>query len=105
MEAGTISPNWENLSYQSSEMATTSDVDLADTWLNGTPKIGAPYQISDPFTVVTDHHKRRKTTNLGSPTSNQNAETPATAASKGGTSPILQSNHLIQAADNSFLNY
>ena len=33
MEAGTLPPNWEDLVKYSSEMATTTDVDLADTWL------------------------------------------------------------------------
>ena len=37
MEAGTIPKNWEDLVKYSSERATTKDVTLADTWLNGTP--------------------------------------------------------------------
>ena len=35
MEAGTLPPNWGDLVKYSSEMATTTDIDLADTWLNG----------------------------------------------------------------------
>ena len=89
IEAVTIPPNWENIAKHSSEMSTTSDVDLEDTWLNGTPKMGALDQISDPFSVMTDHHKLRKTTNPGSPTSKQNSETPATADSKGDSSPLF----------------
>ena len=35
IKAGTIPPNWEDLVKYSSGMATTKDVNLADTWLNG----------------------------------------------------------------------
>ena len=84
-------------------MATTSDINLVDTWLNGTPEMGASDHISDPFDVVTYHHKRCKTKNPGSPTSKQNAEKPSTAASKGDSSPPSQSDCLSQAAANSFL--
>ena len=38
IESGTISPKWENIVKHSSEMATTSVVDLAYTWLNVHPK-------------------------------------------------------------------
>ena len=55
MEAGTLPPNWEDLVKYSSEMSTTTDVDLADTWLNGQSAAGATDQISDPFAIVTDH--------------------------------------------------
>ena len=68
MEAGTILPNWEDLVKYYSERTTTKDVILADTWLNGPPNMGATDQLSDPFAVVTDHHKSRKTTNHGNPT-------------------------------------
>ena len=35
MKSGTLPPNWEDLVEYSSEMATTKDVNLEDTWLNG----------------------------------------------------------------------
>ena len=85
MEAGTVPTNWEDIAKYSSETATTKVVTLADTWLNGPPDMGAMDQLSDPFTVVTDHHKSRKTTNNGNPTKH-NAEQPA--ASKGYRSPL-----------------
>ena len=60
METGTIPTDWEDIVKYSSERATTKDVTLADTWLNGPPDMGATDQFSDPFAVVTDHHKSRK---------------------------------------------
>ena len=63
--------------------------------------MGAAGQISYPFDDVADHHKSRKTTNYENP-KKENAEQPA--ASEGDRSPILQSNHLNQAAYNSFVN-
>ena len=63
--------------------------------------MGAMDHLSDPFSAVTDHHKTCKTTNHGSPTK-QNAEQPA--ASEGDSPPHSQSDHLNQAADNSFVN-
>ena len=63
--------------------------------------MGATDQLSDPFAVVIDHHKIRKTTNHGNPTK-QNAE--QLAASEGDRSPLSQSNHLNQDAANSFVN-
>ena len=65
MEAGTLPPNWEDLVKYSSEMATTTDVELADTWLNGQSAEGATDQISDPFAIVTDHAKRPQTDTPG----------------------------------------
>ena len=74
---------------------------MAETWLNGTPDMGATDHLSDPFAIVRDHQKSRKTTNHGNPT-NQNAEQPA--ASKGYRLPLFQSDCLNQAAANSFVN-
>ena len=85
MEAGIIPTNWEDLVKYSSERATTKDVTLTDTCLNGPPDMGEMDQLSDPFTVVTDHHKSRRTTNNGNPTKN-NAEQPA--ASDGDRLPL-----------------
>ena len=63
--------------------------------------MGARDQLSDPFSVVTDHHKSRKTTNHGNPTK-QNAE--KSAASEGYCLPLSQSDHFHQSAANSFVN-
>ena len=97
METGTVPTNWEDLVKYSSERATTKDVTLAETWLNVPPDMGATDQLSDPFVVVTDHHKNRKNTNHGNPTK-QNAEQPA--ASEGDCLPLSQSDSLNQAAAN-----
>ena len=48
MEAGTLPPNWEDLVTYSSEMATTKDVNLADTWLNGQSVVGATDSFKIP---------------------------------------------------------
>ena len=49
MKTSTLPPNWEDLVKYSSEMATTKDVNLADTWLNGQSAEGARDQLSYPF--------------------------------------------------------
>ena len=61
IEAGTIPPNWENLVKHSSEMATDQDVYLEDSWLKGKSNEGASDQLSDPFAILTYHHKFQKT--------------------------------------------
>ena len=62
MEAGTLPPNWEDLVHHSCETATAEEVELADSWLSAVAKEGAnDDQLSDPFAVVTDPTKRRKT--------------------------------------------
>ena len=67
MEYGTIPPNWEDLVKYSSEIYTSKDINLLDTWLNGPPgSVGAKDQISDPFDVVTYHHKSQNTNTTGS---------------------------------------
>ena len=101
MEAGKTPTNWEDLVKYYSERATTRYITLADTYLNGPLDMGATDQLQDPFAVVTDHHKSRKTTNHGNPTK-QNAEQPA--ASEGDLSPIFQFDNFNQAAANSFVN-
>ena len=61
IEAGTIPPNWEDLSKYLSDTDTSKDVNLSDTRLNGTPKIvGVKDNLSDPLAVVTGHYKRQK---------------------------------------------
>ena len=61
MKTSTLPPNWEDLVKYSSEMATTKDVNLADTWLNGQSAAGATDQISYLFAIVTDNTKRPRT--------------------------------------------
>ena len=92
----------------SSEMDTTTDVDLADTWLNGQSAAGATDQISDPFAIVTDHAKRPRTDTPGSqlstPSNNihtSNSEGDNSHGISSGTSQQEQSN---QAAANYFAN-
>ena len=63
--------------------------------------MGAMYQLSDPFAVATDHHKSRKKNNHGNQTMH-NAEQPAD--SERDSSPLSQSDHLNEAAANSFVN-
>ena len=46
-------------------MATDQDVDLADTWLQGQSKEGLSDPLSDPFAILTDHHKRQKMNTSG----------------------------------------
>ena len=71
MEAVTILTNLENLVKHSSEMATSHDVDLADTWLWGQSNKGVSDPLSDPFAIVTEHHKRQKTNTSGSVSDNK----------------------------------
>ena len=66
MKAGTLPPNWEDLVKYSSEMATTKDVNLADTRLNIQSTEGATDQLSDPSEIVTDNKKRTRTNTPGS---------------------------------------
>ena len=108
MEAGTLPLNWEDLVKYSSEMATTTDVDLADTWLNGQSAAGATDQISDPFAIVTDNAKRPRTDTPGSKLSTlsnnihtSNSEGYNSNGISSGPSKQEQSN---QAAANSFAN-
>lgn len=68
MRAASLPPNWEELVKNSSEIATTEDFELADTWTKGLetgnstspmhkagPQIrGSPSRITDPFAIVPD---------------------------------------------------
>ena len=89
-------------------MATTTDVDLADTWLNGQSAAGATDQISDPFAIVTDHAKRPQTDTPGSKLSNP-SNNIHTSNSEGDTSHGIssrpsQQEQSNQEAANSFAN-
>ena len=88
MEAGTLPPNWEDLVKYSSEMATTTDVDLADTWLNGQSTAGATDQLSDPFGILTGHTKRPRTDTPGSQDSSPSSNIH-TSISDGDKSHVM----------------
>ena len=99
MEAGTILLNWDDLVKYSSEMATAKYVNLADTWLNVPPGIvGVKDQLSDTFTVVTDHRKLQKTNTTGTSPPKPNL----ISDSKGDNYPHYQAEQLIETAANFF---
>ena len=102
MEADTIPPNWEDLVKNSPEMSTTKHINLADTWLNGQSAVGATDQLSDPFAMVNDHIKRRKTDTPGyySPSSNINISDSEGDNYPGNISSHSQHKHMNNAADN-----
>ena len=89
-------------------MATTTDVDLADTWLNGQSSAGATDQISDPFAIVTDHAKLPRTDTPGSKLStlSNNIHTSNSEGDNlhGIISRPSQQEQSNQAAANSFAN-
>jgi hypothetical protein len=99
MEAGTLPPNWEELVKYSSERATAEDVELADTWLSSSSQnVDGKDRLSDPFAIVTDHHKRRKTETTGTTP----PKPTQTLASEGESSTPSQTEHLSEPAANSF---
>ena len=84
MEAGTLPPNWENLIQHSCETATAEDIELADTWLSAVAKEGANEdQLSDPFVIMTDPAKRRKTAAPGGSKDNTTQKGTPTSVSEG----------------------
>ena len=77
MEAGTLPPNWEDLVEHSCETATDEDIKLADSWLSAVADVGADKdQLSDPFAIVTDPTKLRKTEAPGGPKDNPAIQGP-----------------------------
>ena len=60
MEASTIPPNWEDLVTYSVERATTTDFEMAESWLAGPPGAAALDPLSDPYAIVSDQHKCQK---------------------------------------------
>ncbi|KAL7524874.1 hypothetical protein ACHAXR_002639, partial [Thalassiosira sp. AJA248-18] len=99
MEAGTLPPNWEELVKYSSERATAEDVELADTWLNSSSQnVDGKDRLNDPFAIVTDHHKRRKTATTGTTP----PKPTQTLASEGESSTPSQTEHSSEPAANSF---
>ena len=100
MEAGTIPPNWDNLVKHSSKMATAQDFDLSDTWLRGQSNKGVSDPLSDPFNVVTDHHKFQKTNILGSASANKDIPVPVSEGDKSHEASSPTSQPMKQYADN-----
>ena len=60
LEAGTFPPNWKELIEHSSEMATTEDVFKADAWLSRQKMVDATNQLTDPFVIEPDQHKKQQ---------------------------------------------
>ena len=60
MKAGTIPPNREDLVTYSAEKVTTTDFEMAKTWLAGVPVAAALDPLSDPYAFVSDQHKCQK---------------------------------------------
>ena len=60
MEVGTLPPNWQELIEHSPEMATTKNVFKADTWLSDRQIVDATEQLTDPFVIVPDQHKKQQ---------------------------------------------
>ena len=84
MEAGTLPPNWEDLVEHSMETATANDIELVDTWLSAVAKEGANKdQLSDPFAIVTDPTKRRRTEAPGGSKDNPAIQGPTISDSEG----------------------
>jgi hypothetical protein len=101
MEAGTIPPNWEDLVTYSTEKATTTDFEMAETWLAGAPVAAASDPLSDPYAIVSDQHKRQKAlTEAQGP--NPRNKSDLVSASEGVSSPPSQSQQEGVAAANSF---
>ena len=59
MEASTLPPNWQELIKHSLEMATTEDIFKTYTWLSDQIMVDATDQLTYPFVIVPDHHKRQ----------------------------------------------
>ena len=60
MKAGTLPPNWQELIEHSSEKATTEDFIMADTWLSDQQMADATDQLTDPFAIEPDQHKKQR---------------------------------------------
>ena len=59
MEVGTLLPNWQELIENSSEMATTEDVSKENTWLSDQKIMDTTDELTGPFAIVPDQHKRQ----------------------------------------------
>ena len=63
MEAGTVPPNWSDLVKYSSELATTQDFSLAETW-HGSRSSQSNLKAIDnpvvnPYSILSDQHLGR----------------------------------------------
>ena len=71
MKAGTITKNWQEIIEHSSEMATTENVFKADAWLSGQQMVDATNELTYPFVIEPDQHKKqqpqRRTANKSTP--------------------------------------
>ena len=78
-------------------MATSQDVNLAYTWLQGQSNKGVSDTLSDPFTIVNDHHKRQKTNTSLSESVNKDIPISVSKAVKlhEASSPTSQPQSLI----------
>ena len=100
MEAGTIPPNWEDLVTYSAEKATTTDFEMAESWLAGPPGAAAADPLTDPYAIVSDQHKRQKA--LTEAHGFIPGTTDPISASEGASSPPSQPQQESLAAANSF---
>ena len=105
MEAGTKPPNWENLVKYSTKMATSQDVYLSDTWLQGQSNKGESYPLSYPFDIVTDHHKCQNRNTSGSASDNKKIPISVSEGDRSHKAISPNSQHKNQSADNSLTNY
>ena len=80
-------------------MATTKDVNLADTWLNGHSAACAMDQLSNTFEIVTDHTKRPR---MDTPRSQDSSPSSKihTSISEGDNSHGISSTHSQQEKSN-----
>ena len=89
-------------------MATTIEVNLADTWLNGQSAANATDHLSYPFTIVTDQTKRPRTDTPESQDSSPRSKIQTSISegdnSHGISSTPSQQEQSNQAEANSFIN-
>ena len=76
-------------------MATSQDVNLADTWLRVQSNEEASDPLSDPFAIVTDRHKHQKTNTYGSASANKDIPVSVSEGYKSheASSPTSQPMH------------
>ena len=85
-------------------MATAQDVDLEDTWLSKKSNEGRSDPLSDPFAIVTDHHKHQKTNTSGSDSANKDIPIYVSEGVKLHEASLPTSQPMNQSVYNSFAN-
>ena len=85
-------------------MATSQDVNLAYTWLQGQSNKGELDPLSDPFAIVTDNHKRQKIITSGSASANKDIPISVSERDNYHESSSPTSHPINQSAANSFSN-